>query len=81
MKSFTGINKISRNMIKKTLQIIHGNRGQGSAPRSKDLKQKELPALIPLDQFEKYWRIDHYTWYNNENNDQIHQFDKPISSI
>ena len=48
MKSFTGINKINRNMIKKTLQLIHDNRGQGSAFRSKDLKQKELHALIPL---------------------------------
>ena len=32
----------------------------------------------PLDQFEKYWWIDHHTWYNNKNNDQIHQFDKLI---
>ena len=38
-------------MIRKTLQIIHDNRGQGSALRSKDLKQTELPALIPLDDF------------------------------
>ena len=29
-------------MIKKTLQIIHDNRGQGSALRSKDLKTQEL---------------------------------------
>ena len=51
MKSFTGINKINRNnnvlfiqiiTIKnsKTLKIIHDNRGQGLALRSKDLKQK-----------------------------------------
>ena len=38
---------MSRNMVKNTLQIIYDNRGQGSALRSKDLKQKELPALIP----------------------------------
>ena len=31
---------MSRNMIRKTLQIIHDNRGQWLALRSKDLKQK-----------------------------------------
>ena len=35
----------------------------------------------PLVQFVINWRIDHYTWEKTDKNDQLHQNNKPISSI
>ena len=35
----------------------------------------------PLEKFVTNWPIDHHTRQITQNNDQLHQFNKPISSI
>ena len=35
----------------------------------------------PLEQFEINWRIDHHTWEKIDKDDQLHKYNKSISSI
>ena len=35
----------------------------------------------PLEQFVINWRIDHHTWEKTDKDDQLHQYNKSISSI
>ena len=35
----------------------------------------------PLEQIVINWRIDHHTWEKTDKDDQLHQYNKPISSI
>ena len=35
----------------------------------------------PLEQFVINWRIDHHTWEKIDKDDQLHEYNKPISSI
>ena len=35
----------------------------------------------PLEQFVINWLIDHHTWEKTDKDDQLHQYNKPISSI